>query len=297
MGNEGTLQIIALSDHTGDKLRKLKEARATRDTDRLHTWKVALREYQAARAARYASVGHAWRNRRLAAWGLAVLRVMVHGLFTRPPSRPCQVAVGDQEQIWAAGHEGEGKVQSRLVAQLGPDWIALAGYRNGKGEADLLVVGPPGVLGIEVKHIAGVVHVDGESWTRDRYDRYGNCVGRNEPIRDRGGRSPAGQINEVLKDLTAFLAKRHQRPSILGAVVLTHPTARLGTVRGQRVNFVGMASQLNIYGLFAACTAPALPPIDVKGIVALITKDHVWHAQRRSGQGGDGPRSRSGTLA
>lgn len=281
MGDQGTLQVIALSDHTGNKLREARAARAACDAERLHVWEEALRDYEAARWVRRAAARRTWRDRRVGAWILASLRLEGHTLFTRPPVRPLPMALGDQEQVWAAGHEGEGKVQAQLMAQLDPEWIALAGYRNGKGEADLLVVGPPGVLGIEVKHVAGVVHVDGESWTRDRYDRYGNCVGRNEPIRDRGGRSPAGQVNEVLKDLATFLAKRQTPAPILRAVVLTHPHARLGTVKGLGVNFVGTVSQLDIRGLFTSCAAPMTSPLDVQRVVALITKDHALHARRR----------------
>ncbi|WP_426664469.1 nuclease-related domain-containing protein [Rhodanobacter aciditrophus] len=287
MGDQGTLQVIALSDHTGDKLREAREARAACDAERLQVWEEAQRDYEATRWVRRVAARRTWRDRRVGAWIIATLRLVGHALFTRPPVRPLPMALGYQEQVWAAGHEGEGKVQAQLMAQLGPAWVVLAGYRNGKGEADLLVVGPPGVLGIEVKHIAGVVHVDGESWTRDRYDRYGNCVGRNEPIRDRGGRSPAGQVNEVLKDLATFLAKRQTPPPILRAVVLTHPQARLGNVKGLGVNFVGTVSQLDIRGLFTSCAAPLTSPLDVQRVVALITRDHTWHARRHEGRQGD----------
>lgn len=286
MGNQGTVRVIALSDHTGDKLREAREARAARDAGRLHAWEEALHDYEIARSVRRVAARRTWRDRRFAAWIPAAMRLVRHVLFTRPPLRPRHMAIGEQEQIWAAGHEGESKVQVQLMAQLGSDWVVLAGYRNGKGEADLLVVGPPGVLGIEVKHIAGVVRVAGDSWTRDRYDRYGNCVGKNEPIRDRGGRSPAGQVNEVLSDLAIFLAKRQQQPPILRAVVLTHPQARLGTVKGLGVNFVGAVSQLDIPGLFARCAASLPMPLDVQGLVALITKDHAWHSQRREANRG-----------
>jgi len=63
----------------------------------------------------------------------------------------------------------------------------ISGYHNPGGEVDQLLVGPSGVLAVEIKFINGKVFCDGDSCWRDKYDKYGNLVQESVPISDRRG--------------------------------------------------------------------------------------------------------------
>ena len=60
--------------------------------------------------------------------------------------------------------------ESAPAGQLGPDGIAFSGYRDRKSEVDPHVLGSGGLLGIEIKHVGGVIHGHGDTWTRDKID-------------------------------------------------------------------------------------------------------------------------------
>ena len=73
---------------------------------------------------------------------------------------------------------------SHLARLFDDRWTLVGGYRNAKGELDQLLVGPNGLMAIEIKFINGRVSCDGDRWWRDKYDRYGNLVERALPIVD-----------------------------------------------------------------------------------------------------------------
>ena len=142
---------------------------------------------------------------------------------------------------------------------------------------------------MEIKNVAGVISCRGDAWERDKYDNYGNCKERHIPITDRGGRSPAQQINDVCGALSAFLAKRQVQPTVLTAVVLTHPKARMGSLVQPTVNYVGPMESLDVERLFEQCAPHALAH-DTAALTRLITQDHAHHAQ------GPRPRRTSSTT-
>ena len=72
--------------------------------------------------------------------------------------------------------EGERLAAVAFGRVLGDDWALLRGYRNTRGEVDQILIGPAGFLAVEVKHRNATVHVNGDHWTFDKYDRYGNHV-------------------------------------------------------------------------------------------------------------------------
>ena len=276
------MQVLTLSDHTGDQVRQARQSREAayaRDRD-AHADEV--RHFEAVRHGIRQRAGVAWKGRHIGAFLLASASVIANALCRRPAA-PRIAAASDQERIWEAGNDGEAQVLSMLATQLGPDWTALTGYKNHKGEGDLLLVGPPGLLGVEIKNMSGVVSCLGDVWSRDKYDNYGNCVERNVPIKDRGGRSPSQQINEVCTALGTFLSKRNQHPTILTAVVLTHPKGSAGKITNPTVNFVGKVESLNVPALFQRCGLSGQAH-DTQALVRLITHDHAHHAQ--------GPRQR-----
>jgi hypothetical protein len=205
------------------------------------------------------------------------------------PRPPTLAPLSEAEAIWASGRAGELRVQERLSRLLGDEWVAVAGYLNRGGEIDLLLVGPTGVMGVEVKTINGVVHCNGQQWVRDRFDRYGNLVERGVPIRDRKGRAPNRQINEAADALQAFMASRGQEVKILRTVVLAHDASRVGTVIAPGVDFIGAINDaefdsrlLALVGKGATSTGLTL---NVDKLVTLVQRDHDFNARRREGRG------------
>lgn len=45
---------------------------------------------------------------------------------------------------------------------------AISGYTNQKGEIDQILVGPNGVICIEVKYMNGYISCVGDAWSRDK---------------------------------------------------------------------------------------------------------------------------------
>lgn len=185
-----------LADHA-ERLRHLKEVRdEAREARRWLRW-----------------LGCAW-----AAW-LAGLE--------KPPPPQIPASTSGEEAKLTAGMEGEQLVADHLAASLGEEWGLLRGYRNRGGEIDDILVGPQGVIAIEVKHRNATVGCSGDEWWFDKYDRWGNHVERGR-LTDRAGRSPSRQLNEPADALQGFLASRDKRLAIRRVVLLTHQRSRLG---------------------------------------------------------------------
>ncbi len=160
---------------------------------------------------------------------------------------------------------------------LGDDWVLMRGYCNRRGEIDHLLLGPPGLVAIESKHLNATVHCEGDSWRFEKFDKYGNLVARGS-LSDRGGRSPSVQLNEPADLLEQFLRTRGAAVSILRVVLLTHPSSRRGRCRHPSVHVatsaLALAGQLN-----------DMPPVFGAAhrarIEELIARDHRYHEARR----------------
>lgn len=197
-------------------------------------------------------------------------------------------AASAKEATWASGQLGEQRARARFERMLDDDWVALAGYVNRGGETDLLLVGPSAIVAVEVKYLNGVVHCRGLQWTRDKYDRHGNLVGRELPVQDQNGRAPSQQINETAAALEGFLASRGQRVTMRRVVILAHDASRLGEVSDPGVDFVGALVDADFEArlralLFGSEDRPG-QRLDVQALVALIERDHAYHARRRAGR-------------
>ncbi|WP_109126452.1 NERD domain-containing protein [Dyella sp. C11] len=272
------MRVVTLSDHTGDKLREARNQREADHARRVHMYEDAVRTFENTRAEKRAKVAVEWKAGRYGR-ALAASIAVVANLFDRRPVSPTMASASDQERVWEAGNEGEVAVLDALKHQLGDDWTVVAGYHNRKGEADLLLVGDLGVLGIEVKAVNGKVHVDGERWTRDKYDKYGNVVQTSVPITDKRGRSPAQQIGEVCGSLAQYLEQRGKSCTILTAVILVHPRASVGSVHNLRANFLGRIEDLDVRNLFVRARAQ---PVHGTTLVQAIGADHAYHQKRRT---------------
>jgi hypothetical protein len=78
---------------------------------------------------------------------------------------------------------------------------------RGSTSGSPFLLGPRGLVAIEVKNQSVTVDCDGDRWRFVRYDRYGNQVDQGE-LADRRGRSPSVQLNEPAGQLEEFLRSR-----------------------------------------------------------------------------------------
>jgi hypothetical protein len=185
--------------------------------------------------------------------------------------------VSDREASLAAGVAGERLAATALGRALTDEWTLLRGYRNRRGEIDLLLLGPRGLFAIEVKHYNATVNCDGDRWWADRHDSYGNFLKR-EPMTDHGGRSPSEQLSQPADVLEDFLRSRGQQVAIQRAVLLTHPRARIGTCASPTVHLAASARDILAW---LDSFPPAIPDRDLPQLTRRIVHDHEHYQSRR----------------
>ena len=271
------MEIVVLSKHTEDMVRRGQQFREKDYLDRRNVHAGEVDRFRTKRKEIREETKNAWEDGNYVSFLVSGFKVAVNA-FKKEPPPPVMAAETTEEKVWKSGKSGEDQLLQILGSQLGSEWTAVSGYNNRKGEADLILIGPPGVLGIEIKHLNGTINCNGDTWSRDKYDNYGNCVEWGIPIADRKGRSPAQQINDVCYDLMRFLNKRNKNPYFVTAVVLTHPKSWLGNYQNL-TTYVCRADYFDIN----TCMQPGgsgLSQEDVSDLVELIIQDHNYHAIR-----------------
>lgn len=177
-----------------------------------------------------------------------------------------------------AGVEAENQMTVALE-WLSDDWLLFRGYANRRGEVDHLVVGPCGIWAIEVKGSGVRVHVDGDQWFYDKFDRYGNLVDQGV-LADRRGRSWGTQVIDVARDLEKFLNSRGATVSVETAVVVIHDRAELGSFENSPITVTSIGTD---YLINCLQNRPTVLNAKVRSKVAqLIRRDHAFHAERRA---------------
>lgn len=272
------MRVILLSDHPGDLLKRARHRGDKQQQRAMAEYRSALRRHEADVGKIEAARDKARAARRWLAWLRGVFAV--RRVRRRAPTPPPAVsAPTEEESKLAAGVEGEQFVADELGRTLGDDWVLLRGYKNSRGEIDHLLLGPKGMVAIEVKNINGTVHCDGDSWRVDKYDRYGNLV-EQYSIGDRGARqrSPSVQLNEPADALEEFLRSRGQDVGVLRVVLLAHPKSKVGTCHRATVSIFTRASEVT--RLLTKVKQPLDPATRAK-LEELIIRDHRHHAGRR----------------
>jgi hypothetical protein len=188
------------------------------------------------------------------------------------------------EEIAAAGRDGEDRIAAQLDAALGDNWVLYRGYRNARGEIDGVLAGPGGLVAVEVKNVNGVIHVDGDRWRRDRYDNYGNYLG-GEPLP--GQLAPSVQVNQAADALQVFLGRNGHPLRIRRAVILAHPKSETGSLNALTVDAVGCSAKTVLRLLEDGATLSSQALADIE---RLIQRDHRYHDRRRSSGRRDLPR-------
>ena len=176
----------------------------------------------------------------------------------------------------AGGLKGEDDLRSRLSG-LSDEWTYLAGYRNRAGEVDAILIGPPGIWAVEVKATRAHLHVDGDEWWFDKYDRYGNVVETKWAV-DGSGRNWGRQASDPADRLESWLSRNGFTLRIQTAVVLTNPRASLGRIHHQQIDLITCEPRDLVRGEHSR----RLSESDRDAIAGLVRRDHHHHRRRRS---------------
>lgn len=268
---------ITLSDHVATQ-RDLAAQKRRQDYERaLQAYHDTLAARQRHRDGLRQASRQALESRRLLAWLWSFWPRFTFAL-TAAPIRPGMAEAGHAEILWEAGSEGERRVSDVLGQMFSNDWILVSGYKNRRGELDRLLIGPEGLLAIEIKFVNGRVSCNGDRWSRDKYDRYGNLVETDLPIADRGGRGPSVQVNAVADRLQAYLWKRVGITRVARAVVLSHDLSEIGEIRRPTVDLIATLDQLRAPVIRNALSG-GLNGKRPQDIVDLVRKDHAFHEQ------------------
>jgi hypothetical protein len=272
------MRTVLLSDHPADMLEQATLRANTQQRRAMARHESQLRRHGAEPRKAEEARDRARSRRRWLAWLGHVLAV--RRLRRQAPRPPELIAVPTDEQSrLAAGIAGERQVADELGRALGDDWVLMRGYRNRRGEIDHLLLGPGGLVAIEVKNINGTVHCEGDKWRVDKYDRYGNLVEQYDLV-DRGQRqrSPSLQLNEPSDVLEDFLHSRGEDVDVLRVVLLAHPRSRIGGCSRATVHV--FTSTDEITRLLRKVPQP-LSEARLARIAALVAGDHRRHSRRR----------------
>lgn len=272
---------VTLSDYTAEQSRIAASKREAEYRTARANYERAIAERASKRAALKAASQENWRARRYGAWLVSLLPRILHAMSKAPPAPRMAEATRD-EIVWNAGAEGEQRVADVLRNLLDDEWVLVSGYKNRGGEIDKLLLGPSGALAIEIKFVNGCVSCYGDRWWRDKYDKYGNLVEVNLPITDRRGRSPSAQVNDATDQLQSFLRKRGITLRIARAVILCHPASSIGEIRAPTVDLIATLEELTAARLLTTVSG-GLGGSDVRAVLALLKKDHQFHARARRG--------------
>lgn len=184
----------------------------------------------------------------------------------------------DQKRLVFSKAESEEDVGVQVVVH-GSLTHSISGYRNRKGEIDLLIVSPWGVTAIEVKNVAGLVYTRGAEWFRDQYSKAGHLCRVGVPMNDRGGRSPVQQLNAPTDLLEEMLARHGHSRAIRRVVALAHPGCQIGDIDfdHNRVDMVANVARLDLVDFqlnrMTELYAGPLEADEIEQISALIQAD------------------------
>lgn len=260
------MRVIELSNHPVDEVRRTEDTIAgerravverSQAVDRLRANQAASRHWW--------QFGRRLRDRR-----------EVQALIARRPRR--DPARSHQLARRRAGVAAEDEVTANLSV-LPDEWTLVRGYANRRGELDHLLIGPRGVWAIEVKGRGIRVHVNGDRWSFEKFDRYGNRVDRGV-LTDRGGRSWGRQVTDIAADLDRFLRSRGAAVTIETAVVVMHHRAEIGSCADLKISALSIGTDELLKEILGQPVTLDADRLD--HIRRLILRDHNFHAQRKA---------------
>ena len=268
------MQFELLSDHPGDQLRAAETCRDQAQRYAQHC------DEQVARAE-----GHYREAKDARAWWKRLLQI-----GTSDTREAEQLLIGARRQsshAWGllsewtqtadqrrAGVEGERGLAEWLATSLSDEWVGFGGYKNKRGEADLVLVGPSVVWVVEVKNRNVQLVVDGDQWRYQKVDNYGNVVDGGAAT-DGSGRTWGQQASQVAESLSEWLGRNKLVVIVRTAVVLVHSKASVAVRASPGVDLV----TTDRGELFRALSfAPPVVDHDLREQLArLIRRDHAHH--------------------
>ena len=226
----------------------------------------------------------AWKGGRYVRAAAAALVVAWHRYrkWAESLGKPIKEGPCLEDRIWQEGQSGEDAVAAFFAKTLSDEWTLIRGYKNRKGELDGLLVGPRGIHALEIKNLKGTVHCDGDTWVRDKRDRWGNQVLFAAPISDHGGRSPSQQVNEAADVLEGFLQRTMPLVRIRRCVVFSSPEAEFGEMKDPTVDAL-LLSRGDLATMFDRETFNMTAP-EVERTIRQIERDHRYWERKRNGQ-------------
>lgn len=298
------MRRIVLSDYASEVLAQREAERESEyqtalkvyEQNRLRAQQIydeEVKTYQNALSARQARIdslrakaAEAWQTRQLwtvIRYGLHSIAVAITSRPARPhgpffPSEPSKRGTDHDDHIREVGREGEYLVSDYLGRQLDDSWCLLEGYKNWKGEIDRILVGTGGILALEIKYVHGDIYCDGDRWWRDKWDKYGNLVERDVPIRDKKGRGPSAQVNDSADMLQSFLQHTWPACRIYRMVVVAYESSRL-QVSNLTVDEAVLLRDWDLAASFARSTF-RLPQPDIEKVVKRIKQDHQYRESK-----------------
>lgn len=277
MAYSGGMQLVLLSDHHEEHLRRLREEREQRYQQARVEYQRELRSYDEEVTALVETYRTAFRRLRLFQGAGAWWRHRALLKLGDPPA-PLPEGPTVEEQRRQAEAGAEQRLAADLLAALpGAAWTLLQGYQNQKGDIDYLVIGPVGVLALKCQHLSGTIICTNDRWMRQKYDPKGAPV-TQVPILDRTGRTPSQQLNEPVTKLIEGLSRTGVNCEISRAVILTHQDVRLSTVEASMVQ-VMLLSNVQPF-LWELCRS-ASSSIPTERIVEFVKEDHKYWQERK----------------
>ncbi|HEX5309377.1 MAG TPA: nuclease-related domain-containing protein [Solirubrobacteraceae bacterium] len=272
------MRTIELSNHPARRRERIERGIATEHAAIYARHQSELADHAALLGRLQAERDEARSKRRwLRSIGLAFNIWVTRQQAPRAPYIPQRES--DEVEKISAGMLGEQQAAEFFDGALDDDWVLVRGYKNRRGEIDQLLLGPTGLIAIEVKSVNGVVGCVADEWWLDRFDRAGRHR-EHKPVVDNSGRSPSRQLNEPT-DLLAEHLRRHgyTELQIVRVVLLIHPRSGVGEVSDLTVHLLTNRPAI----LLERCVKGQpriLPESHVRDIANLIVEDHRSHRPR-----------------
>lgn len=274
------MKQLTLSNHANKKLNELQKERKQRDQSRLEQHEKDIKHLNEKINNKYQDISDAWIDQQYLL-SVVSLFIWLFYKFTPSPIKPFVEIASQQENIWQAGSDGEELAESKLLNIFNDDWTLISGFHGYNGEVDQIMVGPYGVFAIEIKNINGSISCESDNWTKDKFDKYGNLVERDVPIRDKGGRSPSKQLNQSTQPIMNRLKQKSQSIDIYTIILLTHRRSSIGILKNQTVDYITHLSDFDAEEMLAD-KEQILSQNETNEIIETIKTLHGQYKQKRN---------------
>ncbi len=265
------MHVEYLSDHVGDLVKESHQRLAHLGGQEMY-WLDALRDADTDRLIAERSRSPWRRLLNIAPPGYADIQNRIVDADRRLQSiRSEMTEVENEAGAREGGAEGEKRFESELD-WMSDDWRMFRGYRNKRGEADAVLVGPDGIWTVEVKNWKVRLWINGDDWICEETGGRGRRSVRQAA--DRTGRPWGRQVREIAQTLAQRLHRKGFFVPVHTAVVILNDQAVIESCRQPGVDFVGTST-----GVFADRMADLAIPLavdDVASIQRLVRNDHRY---------------------